>query len=70
MITVRAGRNDYERCHFITQRSANVTQCLLATAVVSTPDVTFIVLPIFHAKGPLIVSTWKKLFQIIIIAEL
>ena len=27
-ITVRAGRNDFERCHFITQRSANVTQCL------------------------------------------
>ena len=27
-ITVRAERNDYERCHFITQRSANVTQCL------------------------------------------
>ena len=27
-ITVRAGRNDSERCHFITQRSSNVTQCL------------------------------------------
>ena len=27
-ITVRAEKNDYERCHFITQRSANVTRCL------------------------------------------
>ena len=27
-ITVRVGRNDSERCHFITQRSANVTQRL------------------------------------------
>ena len=27
-ITVRAGRNDYERCHLIMQRSADVTQCL------------------------------------------